>query len=99
MVKAIKVFDSVASIFSTCWMIVGSFYVYGSWKRVSWAEGPIGATTDNPTSVAAMDATYCDYGTYMFAFIVITIGYISLCVSILAAICTCFCRGSESEDE
>ena len=99
MVKAIKVFDSVASIFSTCWMIVGSFYVYGSWTIVKWVEGATGATADNPTSIATADSTYCDYGTYMFAFIVITIGYISLWISVLAAICTCFCRGSESENE
>ena len=96
MVKAIKVFDSVASIFSTCWMIVGSFYVYGSWTIVKWVEG---ATGDSTNGVTGVDSTYCDYGTYMFAFIVITIGYISLCLSVLAAICTCFCRGSESENE
>ena len=82
-------------------MIVGSVYVYGKWTTVTWEEVSTDAqkvTDDLTRDATAADYTYCNYGTYMFAFIVITIGYISLCLSVLAAICTCFCRG-ESEDE
>jgi hypothetical protein len=65
---------------STCWLIAGSYYVYGA----------------SPTYDDATKPTYCDYDAYMFAFIVITIGYISLCLSVVAAVCACFCRkGSE----
>ena len=87
MFKAIQVFDSLASIFSTCWMIVGSVYVYGKWSSVTWDQ-----------KEGATDLKYCNYTTYMFAFVVITIGFISLCFSLLGALCTCFCKGSESED-
>ena len=100
--KAMKVFDSLASVFSTSWMIAGSVYVYGKWSIVTWEETANSGnqnttTTDATTDVT--DLTYCDYTTYIFAFVVITIGYISLCFSVLAALCTCFCRGSDSEDE
>merc|ERR1719384_3113246 len=44
--KLIKVFDSLASIFSTCWMIVGSVYVYGKWTLVTW--NPDAVNTDDP---------------------------------------------------
>lgn len=115
MYKVIKVFDSLASIFSTCWMIAGSYYVYGKWHIVSWTATAIGddATTeqtsvpnDNTTDIITstvtnevMDPNYCDFDTFMFAFVVITIGYVSLCISIIGAICTCYCNGSDSENE
>ena len=102
MYKVIKVFDSLASIFSTCWMIAGSVYVYGKWHIVSWEETMVGDnTTDIPTPVlnAVANPNYCDFDTFMFSFVVITIGYVSLCISIIGAICTSSCSGSDSEDE
>lgn len=115
MYKVIKVFDSVASIFSTCWMIVGSIYVYGKWTIVSWEENVVRDFTtteltaiqnDNTTDIittslpnVVANPNYCIFVTYMFAFVVITIGYVSLCISIIGAICTCYCSGSDSEDE
>jgi len=64
--------------FSTCWLIAGSYYVYGA----------------TPTYDDVAQPTYCDKGAYVFAFAVITIGYISLCLSVAGAICACFCRKS-----
>jgi hypothetical protein len=57
-------------------LIAGSCYVYGI----------------SPTYDDATKSTFCDYEAYIFAFIVITIGYISLFLSVVAAICACFCR-------
>ena len=91
MFKLIKVFDSLASIFSTCWMIVGSTYVYGKWTVVTWNPD---VNTDGPIAMEK----YCDYTTYMFAFVVITIGYVSLFFSLLGAICTCFCKGADADE-
>ena len=42
-------YDSVVSIFSTCWLIAGSVYVYGA-----------APTYDDP----ALDS-YCEYNAYM----------------------------------
>jgi hypothetical protein len=115
MYKVIKVFDSLASIFSTCWMIAGSVYVYGKWHIVSWEEWTVvgdGTTTeqtaipnDNTTDITTpvtnilANPNYCDFDTFMFSFVVITIGYISLCISIIGAVCTCFWSGSDSDEE
>lgn len=74
-VHALRIYDSLASIFSTCWLIVGSVYVYGKHSSVTFAN--------------VKEATYCDYNAYTFAFVVITIGYVSLGLSILAALCAC----------
>ena len=74
-VHALRIYDSLASIFSTCWLIVGSVYVYGKHSSVTFG---------NPK-----EATYCDYNAYTFAFVVITIGFVSLGLSILAALCAC----------
>eukprot|EP00095_Tigriopus_kingsejongensis_P004244 maker-scaffold711_size108467-snap-gene-0.34 protein:Tk04244 transcript:maker-scaffold711_size108467-snap-gene-0.34-mRNA-1 annotation:"PREDICTED: uncharacterized protein LOC100493102 isoform X4" len=65
----LTIYDSFASIFSTCWLIVGSIYVYGV----------------SPDFYDRNSPNHCDYHAYMFAFVVITIGYISLALSILAA--------------
>ena len=69
-------YDSLASVFSTCWLIAGSVFVYGA-----------APTFSDP---AADD--YCDHDAYYFAFVVITIGYISLGLSLLAAVCHCVFR-------
>lgn len=53
---------------------MGSVYVYGSSPQYSDPRAD----------------DYCDEGAYMFAFVVITIGYVSLFLSILAAFCHCF---------
>jgi hypothetical protein len=60
-----------------------------------------GGTTDITTPVTNIVANpnYCDFDTFMFSFVVITIGYISLCISIIGAVCTCFWSGSDSDDE
>ena len=82
-IKALRTFDTLASIFSTCWLIVGAHNVYSTYEFVTHHE--------------VTDVNYCDYTTYTFAFIVITIGFISLVLSIIAALCACFCKSSESE--
>ena len=96
MFKLIKVFDSLASIFSTCWMIVGSAYVYGKWTVVTWNPDAIDSDVKSDDAIAMKN--YCDYTTYMFAFVVITIGYVSLFFSLLGAICTCFCKGADADE-
>ena len=82
-VKGLRAFDSLASIFSTCWLIVGAHNVYSTYEYVNHHE--------------EIDEDYCDYTTYTFAFIVITIGFISLVLSVVAALCACFCRSSDDE--
>ena len=77
----LRTFDSVASIFSTCWLIVGAVNVYSTYEDVEHHD--------------KLDPQYCDYTAYTFAFIVITIGFISLVLSIIAAVCACFCSSSE----
>ena len=81
LVHGLKVFDTLASVFSTCWLIAGSIYVYRA--HVSYYVG---------------QSNFCNYGTYVFAFVVITIGYISLCLSVLAAICAIACRSVDEEE-
>ena len=80
-VKGLKIFDTVASIFSTCWLVVGSYHVYSAKP-----------TFDNPLS-----KDYCDYTPFMCAFVVITIGYISLGLSVLAAVISCICNRGEDD--
>lgn len=82
-IKGLRTFDSLASIFSTCWLIAGSYYVYSTYTTVTHDD------TSQPT--------YCDKTAYTFSFIVITIGYISLGLSIIAALCACFCRSGSEE--
>ena len=72
---ALRIYDSLASVFSTCWLIAGSVYVYGA----------------NPTYDDPHKDSFCDYSAYMFAFVVITIGYVSLALSVLAYTCACVC--------
>ena len=52
MFKLIKVFDSLASIFSTCWMIVGSAYVYGKWTVVTWNPDAIDSDVKSDDAIA-----------------------------------------------
>jgi hypothetical protein len=84
-IRLLKTFDSLASIFSTCWLIVGSYYVYSTYEYVTHHSG-----LDNQT--------FCNYTAYTFAFIVITIGFISLGLSIIAALCACFCKSSDDAE-
>ena len=80
-------------------MIVGSVYVYGKWGNVTWEQTTVSGDKDEDAlNGITMDANYCDYTTYIFAFVVITIGFVSLFFSVLGAICTCFCKGSDSEE-
>merc|ERR1711997_64010 len=74
-VKAIRAFDTVASIFSTIWLIVGAYNVYSSYEFVNHHD--------------LVNESFCDYTAYTFAFIVITIGFISLVLSVIAALCAC----------
>ena len=71
-------------IFSTCWLIVGACYVYSTYEIV--------------THHVLEDENYCEYTAYTFAFIVITIGFISLVLSVIAALCACVCRSSSDEE-
>ena len=82
-VKLLRTFDSLASIFSTCWLIVGAYYVYSTYEIV--------------THHVLEDEHYCEYTAYTFAFIVITIGFISLVLSLVAALCACFCKSDDEE--
>jgi len=82
LVHGLKVFDTLASIFSTCWLIAGSAYVYGA-EIVYESESEV----------------FCNKSTYIFAYVVITIGYVSLVLSLIAAICTCLCSKSSEEDD
>jgi len=84
LVHGLKVFDTLASIFSTCWLVAGSVYVYGA--EIESYEEPEAAK-------------YCNYSTYMFAFVVITIGYVSLVLSLLAAVCSCACKNVDDEED
>ena len=97
--KLIKVFDSLASIFSTCWMIVGSVYVYGKFSEVKYGKFTSESEEATETDPILPDPDYCDSTTFIFAFTVITIGYISLGFSILLALITCFWTGSDSEEQ
>jgi len=83
-VKGLRLFDTLASIFSTIWLIVGAHNVYSSYEYV---------THHDPS-----DPMYCDYTVYTFAFIVITIGFISLVLSVIAALCACVCKSSSDEE-
>ena len=93
MYKVSKVFDSLASIFSTCWMIAGSVYVYGKWHIVSWEESMIidGTTTeqtaihnDNTTDITTpapnqvANPNYCDFDTFMFSFVAVSYTHLTL---------------------
>lgn len=80
--KFLRAFDSVASIFSTCWLIAGGYYVYNCYTEV------------NHHLEEENSPYFCDYTAYTFAFIVITIGFVSLALSVIAAICACYCRSS-----
>ena len=82
-IKLLRTFDSLASIFSTCWLIVGAYYVYSTYEIV--------------THHVLEDENYCEYTAYTFAFIVITIGFISLVLSLIAALCACFCKSDEED--
>jgi len=97
--KLIKVFDSLASIFSTCWMIVGSVYVYGKFSQVSYDEYTSDSEEVTEANPLVHNPNYCDSTTLIFAFTVITIGYISLGFSILLALITCFWTGTDPEDD
>ena len=61
-----------------------SVYVYGAYHHVSYSDEE--------------HEHFCNYATYVFAFVVITIGYISLVLSLIAVICSCACRVVD-EDE
>ncbi|XP_040575720.1 uncharacterized protein [Lepeophtheirus salmonis] len=66
----LKCLDILASVFSTVWLIIGSIYVYGNLDL---------------NYVNQNEENYCDLKLYGTAFIVITIGYISLFMSTIAA--------------
>lgn len=53
--------------------MTGSIYVYGA----------------DPQYDSPSEPHYCPEGAYLFAFIVVTIGYVSLALSLLAAVCHC----------
>ena len=80
-IKFLRTFDTIASIFSTLWLLIGSYFVYSCYDKVSHDE----KDSDN----------FCDYTAYLFAFIVITIGFVSLALSIFAAVCMCIVRKDE----
>ena len=70
--------------FFSLFPIIGAHNVYSSYEYV---------THHDPS-----DPMYCDYTVYTFAFIVITIGFISLVLSVIAALCACVCKSSSDEE-
>merc|ERR1712038_501332 len=82
-IKFLRTFDTVASVFSTLWLLIGSYFVYSCYDKVIHDEKE--KDSDN----------FCDYTAYLFAFIVITIGFVSLALSIIAAVCMCAIRNNE----
>ena len=81
-------------------MIVGSVYVYGKFSEVQYDNkftSESGEATE--TDPVVLNPDYCDSTAFIFAFTVITIGYISLGFSILLALITCFWTGSDSEEQ
>ena len=80
----LRVYDSLASIFSTCWLIAGGVFVYG-------------ASADGVEFYDVESAEYCDHAAFVFAFVVVTIGFVSLGVSMAAAVCACACRRSKGQ--
>ena len=82
-IKFLRTFDTVASVFSTLWLLIGSYFVYSCYDKVIHDEKD--KDSDN----------FCDYTAYLFAFIVITIGFVSLALSIIAAVCMCAVRNNE----
>lgn len=68
--------SGIISCFLLAWFIAGSVWVYQNYSRV---------TTDDPSK-----GTYCHGGTYYYAFVLITVGYIFLALSI----CCCCTLGA-----
>ena len=81
-IKLLRAFDTFTSIFSTLWLLIGSYFVYSVY--------------DDVTHKKMDDENYCDYTAYTFAFIVITIGFISLALSIIAALCMCVIKNTDA---
>ena len=81
-IKLLRAFDTFTSIFSTLWLLIGSYFVYSVY--------------DDVTHKKLDDENYCDYTAYTFAFIVITIGFISLALSIIAALCMCVIKNTDA---
>ena len=73
-IKLVKAFDTVASVFSTLWLIIGGYFVYGCYDIVQFDSENL-----NPK--------YCDSTAYYFAFGVITLGCISLVLSVISFVC------------
>ena len=73
-IKLVKAFDTVASVFSTLWLIIGGYFVYGCYDIVQF-------DSEN------LNSKYCDSTAYYFAFGVITLGCISLVLSVISFVC------------
>ena len=80
-------------------MIVGSVYVYGKFSQVSYDEYTSDSEEVTEANPLVHNPNYCDSTTLIFAFTVITIGYISLGFSILLALITCFWTGTDPEED
>ena len=80
-------------------MIVGSVYVYGKFSQVSYDEYTSNSDEVTEENPLVHNPNYCDSTTLIFAFTVITIGYISLGFSILLALITCFWTGADPEED
>ena len=68
-------------------VILGAYNVYRNYEIVEYE-----LIQDEP-----INQNYCDYNAYTFSFIVITIGFISLVLSLFAALCACVCRSNDEE--
>ena len=80
-IKLVKAFDTVASVFSTLWLIIGGYFVYGCYDIVQFVQ----FNSDQNSNI--LNPKYCDSTAYYFAFGVITLGCISLVLSVISFVC------------
>lgn len=73
--------SGIISCFLFAWFITGSVWVYGIY------------TTVNTTGSASSLPDYCHGGTYWFAFVLITLGYVAMALSCCCAV-TCGILGA-----
>ena len=77
-IKLLRTFDTVASLFHTLWLLLGSYFVYSCYNKVTHTQ--VQEISEN------IDDNFCVYSAYTFAFIIVTINLISLILSFIAAL-------------
>ena len=77
-IKLLRTFDTAASLFHTLWLLIGSYFVYSCYNKVTHTK--VQEISEN------IDDNFCVYSAYTFAFIIVTINLISLILSLIAAL-------------